>query len=211
MIVIRLCTDIGWITVPTGGAAMLKSTAVLDVSLALVNAVPALPLSTARRLRLARVAFPRMVRRPPLPRRTSPRSLARVLLLPTLPTLPRLSSLARRLRRLRTQPTPPSLPPLQLPRLSPLTSRLQLLLHLQAQFLRTLLPQETRPRLHPTMVLPLPLLRAVAVAVAVKVAAKTKEDHTSRPSKAMVLTIMAGPAKTSGFPSTLCGRSTNPS
>jgi hypothetical protein len=53
MIVIRLCTDIGWITVPTGGAAMLKSTAVLDVSLALVNAVPALPLSTARRLRLA--------------------------------------------------------------------------------------------------------------------------------------------------------------
>jgi hypothetical protein len=49
----RTCTDVGKTAVPRGGAAMLKSTAVLAVNLALVNAVPALPLSPARRLRLA--------------------------------------------------------------------------------------------------------------------------------------------------------------
>jgi hypothetical protein len=146
-----------------------------------------------------------------LPRRTPPRSLALALLLPTLPTLPRLSSLVRRPRRLRTQPTPPSLPPLQLPRPSPLTSQLQLLLPHQAQRLHPLRQLRHQTRLHRTVVPPLPLLRAVAVAVPAKVAVKTKEDRTSRLSKAMVLTVMAGPAKTSGFPSTLCGRSTNPS
>jgi hypothetical protein len=161
-----------------------------------------------------------MVRHPP--RRTPPRRLVLVLFLPTLPTHPRLSSLPQRPRQLRTQPTPQSLPPLrhrrrllpyspQRPRLSPLTSQPRLLLHLQTQLLHTLLQQETRPRLHPTMVPPPPLPWAVAVAVAVTAAAEAKEDLTSRPSKAMVLTAMDGPAKTSGFPSTHCGRSTNPS
>jgi hypothetical protein len=81
-------------------------------------------------------------------------------------------------------------------------SQLQLLRYLQALLLHPLRPLKLRSRLHPTMFPPPPLVTLVV---------KAKEDRTSRPSKEMVLTVTVGPLKTSGFPSTLCGKSTNPS